>query len=250
MSVPIDAVQAREELCDSLAACLVAGYPEKQFYVPRSYLEERITRATIKRCLPDAQDELLDFIWSRAPKLFAILLYSSYNNLESALQTFKDRHLTDKELPFPRETEQCTCMGKQARCKHKKARETLGKWSKRGWDHFYTFQWQFLALEFETGKFDYVLDEQIILPIQLRVGHGEGSFGEVREGELNEDHARGSERVSQAVGEILIAADSVIHSAANLVISRSNCSRVFMKTIPRVCPRAARGKRRRRTCAS
>ena len=249
MGALIDAAQAKEELCGCLAASLVAGYPEKQFYIPRSCLEERITRATIKRCLPDARDELLDFIWNRASKLFAILLYSNYHNLESALQTFKDRRITDSELPFPRRTEQCTCTESQALCRHKVVRETLEKWSAHRWDHFFTIQWQFLALEFETDKFDYILDEQIILPIQLRVGHGEGSFGEVREGELNEDHARGSERVSQAVGEILIAADSVIHSAANLVISRSNCSRASTKTIPRDCPRAERGKRRRRTCA-
>lgn len=87
-----------------------------------------------------------------------------------------------------------------------------------GWEHFYTDQWKFLAPEFETGKFDYVLDEQSILPIQLRDGHGEGSFGDVREGELNLDHARESERVSQAVGMTLIAADRLIHSAANLVV--------------------------------
>lgn len=218
MCAPIDPVQARHELCDSLAACLVAGYPEESFYVPRSCLEERITRATIRRCLPDAPDELRDFIWSRAPKLFAILLYSNYNNLESALQTFKDRRLTDRKLPFPRRTERCACTENQAFCRHKVARETLGKWSIRAWDVFYTSQWQFLALEFETGKFDYVLDEQSILPIQLLAGHGEGSFGEVREGELNEDHARDSARVSQAVGGIWTAADSVNHSAANPVI--------------------------------
>jgi hypothetical protein len=197
MGAPADAVQAREDLCDRLAACLVAGYPEKRVYAPRSCLEEQITRATIKRCLPDAQDELLDFIWSRAPKLFAILLYSNYNNLESALQTFKDRRLTDKKLPFPSRMEQCTCTETQPSCRHKVARETLGKWSIRAWDHLYTFQWRFLALEFETDKFDYVLDEQSILPIRLLAGHGQGSFGEVREGELNGDHARESARVSQ-----------------------------------------------------
>jgi hypothetical protein len=218
MGTTIDASKARDELCECLAACLVAGYPEESFYVPRSCLEERITRATIKRCLPDAQDELLDFIWSRAPKLFAILLNSNYNNLQSALQTFKDRRLTDKKLPFPRRTERCACTESQASCRHKVAWATLGKWSLRAWDHFYTFQWQFIALEFETDKFDYVLDEQSILPIQLLAGHGEGSFGEVREGELNGDHARESARVSQTVDGILIAADLITHSAANLVV--------------------------------
>jgi hypothetical protein len=229
MGAPVDAGHAREELCDNLAECLVAGYPEKRFYVPRNCFEKLITRATIKRCLPGAQDELLNFIWSSAPKLFAILLYSKCLprdiDLVSALQTFRNGHVTDDHLPLPRHTEQCACLRNQAFCQHKVARKTLEKWSKRGWEHFYTDQWQFLAPEFETGDLDYVLDEQSILPIQLRDGHGAGSFGDVREGELNRDHARESERVSRAVSDISMAADSVIHSAANLVTWRSKRSR-------------------------
>jgi len=211
MGARADAEKAGHELSNCLAKHLVTGYPESRTYVSRSCFEKQITRATIERCLPGAQDELLDFIWNRAQKLFAILLYSDCLprdiNLESALQTFKDRHLTDEQLPLPRHKERCTCMQDQAFCPHKVARETLVKWDLRGWEHFYTDQWKFLAPEFETGKFDYVLDEQSILPIQLRDGHGEGSFGDVREGELNLDHERESERVSQAVGMTLIAAD-------------------------------------------
>jgi hypothetical protein len=211
MGARADAEKAGSELSNCLAEHLVTGYPESRKYVPRSCFEKRITRATIRRCLPHAQDELLDFIWNSAQKLFAILLYSNCLprdiNLESALQTFKDRHLTDVQLPLPRHTEQCTCMQDQAFCPHKVPRETIVEWGLRGWEHFYADQWKFLVPEFETGEFDYVLDEQSILPIQLRDGHGEGSFGEVREGELNRDHARESERVSQGVGVTLMAAD-------------------------------------------
>lgn len=124
-------------------------------------------------------------------------------------------------------------MQNQAFCPHKVLRETLVEWSLRGWEHFYTDQWKFLAPEFETGEFDYVLDEQSILPIQLRDEHGAGSFGDVRKGELNGDHARESERVSRVVGGTLIAADSVIHSAAKLVMSRSKRSRTSTHTILR-----------------
>jgi hypothetical protein len=229
MGAHADAEEAARELSNRLAECLVAGYPEKRSYVPRSSFEGLITRATIKRCLPGAHGELLDFIWSSAPKLFAILLYSDCLprdlNLESALQTFRNGHVTDDHLPLPRHTEQCACSKPQASCQHKVARETLEKWSKRGWEHFYTDQWHFLAPEFETGDLDYVLDEQSILPIQLRDGHGEGSFGDVREGELNREHARDSERVSQVVSETSIAANSVIRSAANLATWRSKRSR-------------------------
>jgi hypothetical protein len=222
MGARADAEKAGRELRNCLAKHLVAGYPEPRTYVPRSCFEKRITRATIKRCLPNAQDELLNFIWNSAQKLFAILLYSKCLpgdiNLESALQTFKDRDLTDKQLPLPKHTEQCTCMQGQAFCPHKIPRETLVEWDFCGWEHFYTDQWKFLAPDFETGEFDYVLDEQSILPIRLRDGCGEGSFGEVREGELNRDHARESERVSQAVSGTLIAADSVIRRAVSLAV--------------------------------
>jgi len=199
MDARADAEKAGRELRSYLAKQLVFGYPESRQYVPRSCFEKRITLATIKQCLPDARQELLDFIWNSAQKLFAILLYSKCLpgeiKLESALQTFKDRHLTDDQLPLPRYTEQCTCMHDQTLfCPHEVPRETLVEWDFCGWEHFYADQWKFLAPEFKIGEFDYVLDEQSVLPIKLRDGHGEGSFGDVREGELNPDHARVSER--------------------------------------------------------
>jgi hypothetical protein len=199
-----DADEARQILIDDLAEGLVAGYPERRSYVPRSCLQERVTRATIKRCLPEAEKELLNFVSSSAQKIFAILLYSGCLprgvDLKAALQTCKDKRLTDAELPFPRKNERCICIEDQACCRHEVARDILKKWRTHSWEQFYTNQWQFLGLEFKSDIFDYVLHEQSILPIELRGGHGEGSFGDVREGELNQSHARRSERVSQEVG--------------------------------------------------
>jgi hypothetical protein len=199
-----DADEARQILNYDLGDGLVTGYPEQRPYVPRSCLQERVTRATIERCIPDAEKELLDFVSSSAQKIFAILLYSGCLprevDLKAALQTCRDRRLTDAELPFPRHNERCMCIEDRALCRHEVAKDTLREWKASGWDKFYTNQWKFLGLEFETGIFDYVLHEQCILPIELRDGHGEGSFGDVREGELNQGHARKSERVSQEVG--------------------------------------------------
>lgn len=211
-----DPHEVKHTLKIDLAQGLTAGYPESRYYIPRSYFQERVTRATIQRCLPGIRDELLDFASRSAPKIFAILLYSScLPSLESALQKFKDRHFTDAELPLPRHTERCVCSENRAICRHDVARDVLN--NLYGWEQFYTHQWIFLALEFETGVFDYVLDEQCILPIKLCDGHNEGSFGEVREGELNQDHARRSERVSQVVVGTSIIADQTTSRAANLV---------------------------------
>ena len=256
MGARTDAEKARRELRNRLAKGLVAGYPEGREYVPRSCFEELVTQATIKLCLPDAQDELLEFIWSSAQKLFTIIVYShclpENITLESALHTFKNRHLTDDQLPLPKYTEQCTCVQSQVFCPHKIPRETLVEWDLLGWEHFYVDQWKFLAPEFGTGELDYVLDEQSVLPIKLRDGHGEESFGDVREGELNPDHASESDRVSQAAYVSSTAADRMIHSASDLVMWRSRSSRTSSKTILtcRALLRTKRGKRRRRTSAS
>jgi hypothetical protein len=217
-----DADEARQKLLDDLAEGLVTGYPEQRSYVPKSCLQERVTRATIKRCLPEAEEELLDFVLSSAQKIFAILLYSDCLprgvDLEAVLQTCKDRHLTDAELPFPRKDERCDCIEDRALCRHKVARDILREWRAYGWEKFYNYQWQFLGHVFEDGVFDYVLHEKSILPIKLRDGYGEGSFGDVREGELNQSHARRSERVSREVGGTLNIADCMTYRALNLVL--------------------------------
>lgn len=200
MGTTTEADKARQTLRNDLAEGLVAGYPEGRDYVPQSCFQKRVTRVTIKQCLPDAQDELLDFILGSAPKIFAILLYINglpiETTLRSAMQMCKDRCLIDAKLPLPRRSERCGCGVNRASCRHGIARDTLGKWTAHCWEQFYTNQWMFLGLEFVSDVFDYTLDEHSILPIELRDGHGEGSFGEVREGELNQDHAREFERVS------------------------------------------------------
>jgi hypothetical protein len=217
-----DADEARQNLKEDLAEGLAAGYPEQRSYVPRSCLQERVTRATIKRCLPGAKEELLNFVSNSAQQIFAILLYSGCLpggvDLKAALQTCKDRRLTDAELPFPRKDERCDCIEDRAFCRHEVARDTLKEWRVYGWEQFYNNQWQFLGHVFEDGVFDYVLHEKSILPIKLCDGHGEGSFGDVREGELNQSHARRFERVSREVGGTLNIADCMIHRALNLVV--------------------------------
>jgi hypothetical protein len=217
-----DADEARQNLKEDLAQGLAAGYPEQRSYVPRSCLQERVTRATIKRCLPGAKEELLNFVSNSAQQIFTILLYSGCLpggvDLKAALQTCKDRRLTDAELPFLRKDERCDCIGDRAFCRHEVARDTFKEWRAYGWEQFYNNQWQFIGHVFEDGVFDYVLHEKRILPIKLRDGYGEGSFGDVREGELNQSHARRSERVSREVGGTLKIADCMTYRALNLVL--------------------------------
>jgi len=196
----IDADDARQDLADGLAKDLIAGYPEGKSYIPRDRFEARIDRDAIRQCLPDVPESLLNFVSNSAPRIFAILLYSGCIpvkiGLQAALQACKDSELTDAKLPFPRQTEKCDCYEDAAVCRHRVAGNVLKKWRESGWQKFYTTQWQFLALEFKAGDFDYVLDEQSILPIARLEGHGEGSFGDVVEGELNKHHIGALKRVS------------------------------------------------------
>jgi hypothetical protein len=200
MAANAKAGKARNELIQGLAEGLVAGYPNNKEYVPRRCFQEQVTPATIRRCLPTASDELLDFVSSSATKIFAILVYGCFLpdgiSLESALQTCRDGRLNDSKLPLPRYPEDCVCDGDGDFCRHAMVRYIKGKWKVHGWKQFYAHQWMFLAVEFEAGKFDYDLDEECILPIKLRRGHNAGAFGDVREGELNPDHAGESEQVS------------------------------------------------------
>lgn len=205
MGTTTGADEAIEALQNDLETGLATGYPEKREYVPRSCLQKHVTRATIRQCLPDARDDLIEFIYRKASRIFAILLYScclpGRISLGFALQTCKDRSLTDAELPFPRRNESCSCSEQRTNCRHPVARDVLGKWTFHCWERFCNTQWMFLGLEFQSDVFEYNLDERRILPIKLLDGHNEGFFGEVREGLLNEDHAKDSERVSVSVWE-------------------------------------------------
>jgi hypothetical protein len=210
MTAPAEARKAKSRLKQGLARGLVIGYPNNKKYVPRSCFQGLVTQATIKRCLPGAQDELLDFVWSSATRLFAILVYGSFLeeiSLESALQTCRDGHLTDSKLPLPQDHEQCICDGDRNLCRHAMVRCIKGKWGDYSWVEFWDHQWKFLALELKAGDFEYSLDEQCILPIKLLGGHNKGAFGDVREGKLNTDHAIGFAQVSQVVSGMLIVAN-------------------------------------------
>jgi len=201
MDIANGSEEARFALASHLDKGLVAGYPDKSKYVTQSHLQNHITRTTIKQCLPNAREELLDFILSSAVKIFAILVYRRClppnTSLESALQTCRDVHFDDTQLPLPESTEKCGCGKDQAFCQHEVAKSILP--CDYVWRQFYNTQWTFLALELQEGEFDYDVHGCTILPIELRHGHGEGSFSNVKEGELNQDHARRSDGVSQIV---------------------------------------------------
>lgn len=231
--IVVEAEKAMQSLKEDLAESLVLGYPGERYYIPRSCLERLVGRPTIKLCLPEASDELLDFIASNALKIFAILVYScclpTGVDLKSTLQTFKDMHFVDAKLPFSRRNEQCNCHEDEVSCRHKMTSSILGKLGTHCWDLFYTNQWKFLGLEFEADVFDYTLDEQCILPIQVDEGYNEGFFDEVKEGELNQDNVRGFRQVSLAFSKPSIFANGLIYSVLSLVASQSRWLRCQSK---------------------
>lgn len=213
MASLIDPFEARDDLKDALTKGMVPGFPDKRLYLPRSRFQLLVNQETIRQCLPDVDRRLLVSVTQSCPKLFAILIYgdclSRTIKLEAALQNCIRSGLTDANLPLPSYDEECKCSeSMRADCKHVLVRNALNRWRPHGREQFYTTQWKFLALKFETGTFEYDLHDQAILPIELCAGYGTGTFGDVREGKLNIDHARSSERVSINLRSPLIITDT------------------------------------------
>jgi hypothetical protein len=116
-----------------------------------------------------AEDELIDFVKTRASKVFAIALWAKVENPKRMMAYFKSKNLDDNDLPIT---------------------DPNSIWSKRSWyNDLIEHQWRFYAAIFSTAKYNLDLEESCILPFTSKGGDdGRGSFGVVSKYLVHRNH--------------------------------------------------------------
>jgi len=163
-------------------------------FVPEGALDELVTEATIRKILgiesAEGEKDLVNFIKTRAKKLFAISVYSGvYSSIEEkrilkSMKRFFKAAFTDQELPVEQ-----PALNVKNHCLY-----SVDKF----WDYHKTFrfaheQWKFLAPVFKVATEDHHNhDFQClhILPFikKCEEGSASGAFGQVSKYELHPSH--------------------------------------------------------------
>ncbi|KAI0474846.1 heterokaryon incompatibility protein-domain-containing protein [Xylaria cf. heliscus] len=160
-------------------------------FLPESSLFEMVNGIEFDRLLPDADKDLIDFIKTKAIRVFLAALLSvdkSGPRLVKVAKSFQENQLTDDNLPIPDITgrgrclnpkghfrwtcpSSCCCKNFDANvdCAHGLALDSfhIEEWSTVSFKNFLTQQWKFIAPLFEKDnlqQFKNGLPEWTILP--------------------------------------------------------------------------------------
>jgi len=138
-------------------------------FLPEGVIDEIVTEENILMQFPSPDDDkLLDYIQIHAKKIFAILIYIRPHNTRSALNWWRRKGMSDRDLPFSIQT----------------------AWKKHSWFiDFQEGQWTFLAPIFSTASYNHDLDKEHILPFISREADAvRGSFGVVSKYTIHNKH--------------------------------------------------------------
>ncbi|KAL1799029.1 hypothetical protein ACET3X_003066 [Alternaria dauci] len=115
--------------------------------------------------------ELIDFVKTRTPKVFAIAIWAKIKKPKRVMTFFKSKNLDDNDLPFT---------------------DPKGPLLKRTWyPDIIEHQWKFYAATFSTDKYNHDLEESCILPFTSKAGDdGRGSFGVVSKYVIHQNHMK------------------------------------------------------------
>ncbi|KAF2011920.1 hypothetical protein BU24DRAFT_266342 [Aaosphaeria arxii CBS 175.79] len=203
-------------------------------FMPEGKVENYITRDTVLAALDltdprkkerkeKKNEELVQFVLTKAMKIFAILVYTrldrSASHLRKAMEFFKKKNWGDKNLPFryrdgelvPKNAEKDKCEIWQqissagSVLAEEKGKTQSGTWR---WD-FCESQWMFLAPVFSTEEANHDLEEELILPfIKKHTDLHQGSFGLVSCYNIHENHLHDPSN-PQSVGSRTIAVKEI-----------------------------------------
>ncbi|KAI0505813.1 heterokaryon incompatibility protein-domain-containing protein [Xylaria bambusicola] len=181
------------EIQDNIRHLIIENSFGKKF-LPESSLPKIVHQIDFGRLLPAASEDLIDFIKTRAPKVFLTALLSidiTGPRLVEVAKSFQANNLTDKHLPIKDITESSRCLHPDSylRCRCSKcdyAREKgstecphhtaldsfhMKEWSKLNFDSFRRNQWLFCAPVFKKHnlqQFKKGLPKETALPFIFR----------------------------------------------------------------------------------
>lgn len=182
------ALQLRPLIMDKLVKSAFEKTPLR--FVPEGNIQDIITEEKIKISLKIGtpcsrrDGEMIEFIKTRAKKVFAIVVYMKPSDSMAVMKSLKKKGIDDDSLPITNQ-------------------QDLGK---RDWVlEFFEKQWQFEAPVFSTTEYNHDLEESHILPfISKKVDSKRGSFGVVSQYVVHRNHLNPAlpEDTSFAVKEI------------------------------------------------
>lgn len=181
----------RRSLRDLLKPSALDGSHGRKF-LPAHQVRVFVTTATLRSVLPNASQEVIDFVRDRAPKLFLTLVLQpdADDALESLMKACWEHKFTDELLPVDHTKLNCTG-GEHAKCGETHA-EAFNIFHNEVWNYIHNFEFEqgiFLSPVFTRDKFVYKLGAQCVLPItrMSKVTAG-GHFSTVFEAWVHPDH--------------------------------------------------------------
>lgn len=161
-----------ELLNDKIANSLIMTGPLDKSFLPRKDMDAFLSQKNLEGCLPNESDDLKQFVFHEAPKIFGILLYIRLEEkyLGSVLQEFRTNKFNDKSLPIPNLRQKFVCDNEAGKCNH---HSNLNPFHYSPWrvalcDAFYRDQFIFLAPIFNEDnlKSRLQLSQGNILPLR------------------------------------------------------------------------------------
>jgi hypothetical protein len=180
------AIKKLQESINMLLSQNTIGFRDTN-YLPSKYYPDLIYLDSVRVILPGASSELVNFILTKATKVFAItsLVISGPEQLHIAMNAFFRHDFTDKEgLPVRKITNQGKCrmfdrfedtglecvpacsLPEGNVCPHDWRANVFHHefWDRNTFDIFYIKQWPFLVEQFKGDRFQRSLEVDRILP--------------------------------------------------------------------------------------
>lgn len=179
---------------------------DKKEFVPKSCLDAHITKenieAELKRQDIVVTTKLVDFIQTKAKKLFAILVYA---RMPEAISGCYDHQLMDDHLPVIlrkvdnvlkffslSENEPSDVSFEDASAVFLTDRKDgTWKWNRDRFHDFYENQWKFISPVFKRERYRYKLYRQHILPFESVGKEKGGGFSKVYPVTIHDAHQQG-----------------------------------------------------------
>lgn len=204
-----------EPLYQHISKAMRKGWKKKEYLPnPDRMLRDLMRPESIPPALMTTEDfkndpssslSLVKFA-TKNPRLFAITLLIKQDNIwqvRQAMESFQDTNFTDDCLPLETDlsSSKVCLLGEDddlsdprsnQRCKHRREEDAFhaSVWGCEGRKDFFQKQWRFLSPKLSEDKFDYILDENVILPFRQNdtARSGSGHFGVIIPVDLQSSH--------------------------------------------------------------
>ncbi|KAI8665084.1 Protein kinase domain-containing protein [Fusarium sp. Ph1] len=190
-------------------ACSQSALAPANSFLPEGKVPSLVTTETVKRLMPRASDDLVEFVCIHAKKVFLTTLLSRHDTIHAAMSSFCEHRIMDNALPIQALTRACdVCeLPTEGECHHKTEWPCFQSWECCEISNFQKSQWVFCAPVFMENDSLLRLEESHVLPFTSvdEIGTG-GHFSTVSRAKIHPDHYRGyASSNKDASGQVHVA---------------------------------------------